>query len=100
MGPLLMAGITNGSRSIQADPSKVADLLTDISSQGLASLTIPGDQPLHIRHEGDIMRTETTNSAAYSLDATFRLLSLDDRSAREALDSNCADLIKKCERIT
>lgn len=85
MGPLLMAGITNGSRSIQADPSKVAELLTDVSSKGLVSLTIPGDLPLHIRHDGDMLRAKTMNSAAYSLDASFRLLSRDNRSANEAL---------------
>lgn len=94
MGPLLMAGLTHGDRSIEADPGKVADLLTDVSSKGLASLVLPAaDPPMHIRHDGNILRADMTR-AATSLDGTFRLLSLDDRYAEESshylnLSLNC-----------
>ncbi|CAL8460830.1 g361 [Coccomyxa elongata] len=83
MGPLLMAGLTHGPRSIEADPRKVADLLTDVSSKGLASLVFSAaDPPMHIRHDGTMLRADTTRAAS-SLDSTFRLLSLNDRDPEQ-----------------
>ncbi len=88
MGPLLMAGLTHGPRSIEADPGKVPDLLTDVSTKGHASLVIPAaDPPMHIRHDGTTLRADMTRAAS-SLDSTFRLLSLDDRYAEGKLGSS------------
>ena len=85
MGPLLMAGLTHGPRSIEANPDKVADLLTDVSCKGLVSLLLPAaGSPMHIRHDGTMLWAVNT-TAASSLDSTFRFLSAEDRYAQERI---------------
>ena len=40
MGPFLMAGLTNGTRHITADPAKVADLITDLPASATGKATL------------------------------------------------------------
>lgn len=93
MGPLLMAGLTNGPRSIEADPSRISELLTDVSNEGLVSLAVPGDVPEHIRHSGAMLSAVSSIDAPLSLDATFRLLRVHDRSVQASSHINVIILL-------
>ena len=52
VGPLLMAGLTEGSRRLVADPGAVATLLSDLSSDSLVEISIEGDASRRLRHAG------------------------------------------------
>ena len=52
VGPLLMAGLTEGSRRLVADPDTVASLLSDVSSESLVEIGIGGDASSRLRHAG------------------------------------------------
>lgn len=51
-GPLVMAGLTDGSRTIQADPGAVAELLSPLASGGLVELRLGGKVSDRLRHSG------------------------------------------------
>lgn len=52
MGPLVMAGLTDGPRQIQADPSAVADLLSEVPAGGLVEVRLEQDTSSHLRCNG------------------------------------------------
>ena len=52
VGPLLMAGLTEGSRRLVADPDKVAKLLSDVSSDSLVEISFEGVASSRLRHAG------------------------------------------------
>ena len=80
MGPLLMAGLTDGERGIAADPAAVADLLSDVTNEGLVSIRIPGDVPTYLCREGSRL-VLCTNATVPGLDAVFRIMQENDRHA-------------------
>ena len=52
MGPLVMAGLTDGPRQIQADPSAVAGLLSEVPAGGLVEVSLKEDASSHLRCAG------------------------------------------------
>ena len=52
MGPLVMAGLTEGPRQIQADPAAVAGLLLDVSMGGLVQVRLGSEASSHLRCAG------------------------------------------------
>ena len=52
MGPLVMAGLTDGPRQIQADPSAVAELLSEVPAGGLVEIRLEMDTFSHLRCSG------------------------------------------------
>ena len=52
MGPLVMAGLTDGPRQIQADPSAVAELLSEVPAGGLVEIRLPEQASSHLRCSG------------------------------------------------
>ena len=51
-GPLVMAGLTDGSRTLQADPGAVAELLSPLPSGALVELRLGGNVSDRLRHSG------------------------------------------------
>jgi hypothetical protein len=80
MGPLLMAGLTDGPRTIAADPAAVPRLLSDLPSRGLFSLLVSArDPPQILRRQGLQLGVVAVEDLEPSLDAAFRLLRRDSR---------------------
>jgi len=52
VGPLVMAGLTDGPRQIEADPSAVAELLSDVPSSSLVELRPNGKASGRLRYTG------------------------------------------------
>ena len=49
MGPLVMAGLTDGPRQIQADPSTVAELLSEVPAGGLVEIRFADQMSSYLR---------------------------------------------------
>lgn len=87
IGPLLMAGLTDGSRKITANASNLAPHVSDVSNEGLVSLKLlnPSGTPLsrpakHLHHVGaGVMLGDVSGSNAKKMSATFRMVQLDVR---------------------
>ncbi len=52
MGPLVMAGLTEGTRQIQADPSAVAELLSEVPAGGLVEIRLAEQTSSYLRCRG------------------------------------------------
>ena len=87
IGPLLMAGLTDGSRQITANASDLAPLVSDARTEGLVSLRLlnPLETPLgtpqqYLQHSGGtVAALEVGSSNAAKMAATFRMLHLNHR---------------------
>jgi len=72
LGNYVMAALTDRDRSIQADPAKIVELVTDVSEEGLVSLAAGKDRLLHIGRGGLSL---VSKERCYSrMDCTFRLV--------------------------
>ena len=52
MGPLVMAGLTEGPRQIQADPGAVAELLSEVPAGGLVEIRLADQASSYLRSSG------------------------------------------------
>lgn len=103
MGPLTMAGLTDGSRKITANASDLASLVSDVKEEGLVSLkllgasrtplgTTQGTPTQHLQHTGEKFKLgEVAGSNAAKMSATFRIVQLDPRYAHCSMP-NCDQL--------
>ena len=106
IGPLTMAGLTDGSRKITANASDLASLVSDVKEEGLVSLRlldasdVPLGNPLgtpthHLQHTGENFQLgEVTGSNAAKMAATFRVVQLDQRYVHGFLP--CPSMSKAC----
>lgn len=76
-GPLVMAGLTDGPRYIQADPQTVAEMLSDIPSGGLVEIKLAECVP-SLRHSGRAVYTAPSGTAP-SLYSAWQLRHPHDR---------------------
>jgi len=72
LGNYVMAALTDGDRSIKADPAKIAEAVTEISQEGLVSLAAEGDRLLHAGKGG--LSLIPGYRCFSRMDCTFRLL--------------------------
>lgn len=87
LGPLLMAGLTDGSRQITANASNLAPLVSDVNTTGLVSLRAlhpsmkpPGTPQRYLQHTGvQVLVATVSDSNAGAMAATFRVVQMLDR---------------------
>ena len=77
-GPLLMAGLTQGSRRLVADPGTVITLLSDVSSDSLVEISMEGDASSRLRHVGRAVHA-TNSGTPRSLYDSWHLQRIPER---------------------
>ena len=80
IGPMLMAGLTHGLRSIAANASDLARHVSDVVPEGLVSLRLQGSTGVYLQQQGGqvvVAWVQPGNDAAMA--STFRMLDVTRR---------------------
>ena len=83
IGPMLMAGLTENTRSILANASNLTPLVSELSVEGLVSLSLPGSADVYMQQQDKCLvagYVQPGNAAAMA--ATFRMLDISRRSGQ------------------
>ena len=81
IGPMLMAGLTQGTRTIHANASDLAPQVTELTEDGLVSLKLQGMENIYLQQQGrQVVADQLHPGNAAAMAATFRMVNLTTRS--------------------
>ena len=86
IGPMLLAGLTDGSRTIHANASDLAPHVTELAQDGLVSLKLQGSDNVYLQQQSKLTvadQLQPNNAAAMA--ATFRMVNISTRSGSVTL---------------